>query len=306
MKKQLLAILRQAEDVVSGATLSARLGISRVSVWKHIHKLQALGYDFESTPKGYRLGEGPDIPYPWELPRFEDRIHYFSEVVSTMNTARKLARDGCSDFTVVLAGQQTDGRGRLQRLWDSQAGGLYFTLVIRPKIPPIWSYRYNFAAALVLARTIREQLDIAVNVKWPNDLLIDEKKVAGLLSEMEAEADQVTFISIGLGLNVNNTITADVPNAISLQQVVGKPVSRKELLGAFLDNYQAYISRGNLETVLVEWKKFTMTLNRAVMIETPREIIRGTAVGVDVGGGLIVDLGNGEQKTVVYGDCFHR
>ncbi len=299
-------MLRQKQGVVSGETLSAHLGISRVSIWKHIKKLQELGYQFESTPRGYRLGGEPDIPYPWELPHLGDRIHYLEKAVSTMDTARDLARGGCPDFTVVVAGRQTGGRGRLQRFWDSQAGGLYFTLVIRPEIPPTWSYRYNFAASLVLARTIRKMLDIKVDVKWPNDLLVNEKKVSGMLSELEAEADRVAFISIGLGLNVNNTLADDVPNAVSLCQVAGKSISRKQLLGAFLDNYREYISSGNLEAVVAEWKKYTVTLNRAVAIETPGETIRGTAIDVDAGGGLIVRLESGEEKTVVYGDCFHR
>ena len=302
----MLEIMRQSPEVVSGEALSARVGISRVSIWKHVKKLQALGYDIESSARGYRLGAEPDTAYPWELPRFEDRVHYLEEVVSTMATARDLARDGCPDFTVVIAGRQTGGRGRLQRRWDSQAGGLYFTLVIRPEIPPAWSYRYNFAASLELARTIRQMLDVQVDVKWPNDLLVNEKKVSGMLSEMEAEADRVTFINIGLGLNVNNVIAADVPNAASLSGAAGKPVSRKALLAAFLDNYQKRISAGGLDSVVAEWKKYTVTLNRAVTIETPAETVSGTAVDVDAGGGLVLRLDSGEEKTVVYGDCFHR
>jgi len=191
-------------------------------------------------------------------------------------------------------------------VWDSQAGGLYFTLVIRPEIPPAWSYRYNFAASLELARTIRELLDIKVDVKWPNDLLVAEKKVSGMLSEMEAEADRVSFITIGLGLNVNNDIAADVPNAASLSHFAGRKISRKELLGAFLDNYYQRLTAGDLETVVDDWKKYTVTLNCKVTIETPAETISGTAVDVDSGGGLIVRLDSGEMKTVVYGDCFHR
>ena len=299
-------MLRRKQGVVSGEMLSARLGISRVSIWKHIKKLQELGYAIESTSKGYCLGAEPDVAYPWELPRYEDRIHYLEETVSTMETARNLARGGCPDFTVVIAGKQTSGRGRLRRLWDSQAGGLYFTLVIRPEIPPAWSYRYNFAASLELARTIREMLSLDVSVKWPNDLLIGEKKVSGMLSEMEAEADRVSFINIGLGLNVNNDISADVPNAVSLKQLTGRRISRKELLGAFLENYQERISRDSLESIVAQWKEYTTTLNREVTIVTPRESISGTAVDVDENGGLMVRLGNGELKTVVYGDCFHR
>jgi BirA family biotin operon repressor/biotin-[acetyl-CoA-carboxylase] ligase len=306
MKKQILEILRRKQGVISGETLSARLGISRVSIWKHIKKLQELEYAIESTSKGYLLSAEPDVAYPWELPRYEDRIHYLEETVSTMETARSLARGGCPDFTVVIAGKQTGGRGRLRRVWDSQAGGLYFTLVIRPDIPPAWTYRYNFAASLELARTIREMLALDVSVKWPNDLLIGEKKVSGMLSEMEAEADRVSFINIGLGLNVNNDIAADVPNAVSLKQLAGRRISRKELLGAFLENYQKRISGDSLESIVARWKEYTVTLNREVTIVTPRESISGTAVDVDENGGLMVRLGNGELKTVVYGDCFHR
>jgi len=306
MKKRILEMMRQTAGVVSGETLSGAVGISRVSIWKHIKKLQELGYSIESTPKGYRLGDEPDIPYSWELPRFDDRVHYLAETVSTMETARDLARGGCPDFTVVIAGCQTGGRGRLRRVWDSQAGGLYFTIVLRPEIPPAWSYRYNFAASLELARTIRDLFDIRVDVKWPNDLLVTEKKVAGMLSEMEAEADRVGFINIGLGLNVNNDIAAGVPNATSLSHFAGHSISRKELLGAFLDNYHQRLTTGNLETVVDEWKEYTVTLNRKVTIETPVETVSGTAVDVDSGGGLVVRLDNGEMKTVVYGDCFHR
>jgi len=306
MKKRILEMMHQSAGIVSGETLSEALGISRVSIWKHIKKLQGLGYVIESTSKGYRLGDEPDTAYAWELPRFEDRVHYLDETESTMETARDLARGGCPDFTVVIAGRQTGGRGRLRRVWDSQAGGLYFTIVIRPEIPPAWSYRYNFAASLEMARTLRDLLDIPVDVKWPNDLLVNEKKVSGMLSEMEAEADRVGFINIGLGLNVNNDIAADVPNAASLSNLVGRKISRKELLGAFLDNYHQRITAGNLETVVDDWKKYTVTLNRKVTIETPAETVSGTAMDVDSGGGLIVRLDSGEMKTVVYGDCFHR
>ncbi len=298
--------MRQKQGVISGEILSDRLGISRVSIWKHIKKLQELGYAIESTSRGYRLGKEPDVAYPWELPRYEDRIHYFEEAVSTMETARDLARGGCPDFTVVIAGKQTSGRGRLRRLWDSQAGGLYFTLVIRPEIPPAWSYRYNFAASLELARTIRTMLNVKVDVKWPNDLLIGEKKVSGMLSEMDAEADQVSFINIGLGLNVNNDISMDVPNAVSLRQIAGRPISRKKLLGAFLDNFKKRISADSLESVVADWKKQTVTLNRAVTIVTPQESISGIAVDVDENGGLLIRLDSGELRTVVYGDCFHN
>jgi BirA family biotin operon repressor/biotin-[acetyl-CoA-carboxylase] ligase len=150
MKGLILKELRSRQDIVSGEYLSSTLGISRVSVWKHIHRLQELGYSILSTANGYQLLGSPDILFPWEFGDREDRIHYFAELSSTMDTAKEIARKNCSDFTVVIAGRQTAGRGRLNRQWLSEDGGLYFTLVLRPEIPLPASFRVNFLASLTL------------------------------------------------------------------------------------------------------------------------------------------------------------
>ncbi|GAF85753.1 unnamed protein product, partial [marine sediment metagenome] len=139
MKGQILKILRKENEVVSGEMLSSELGITRVSIWKHIRRLRESGYSIIGTPKGYRLINSPDIPFSWEFPERESQIHYFSEVTSTMDVAKDLARKGCPDFTVVVAGHQKKGRGRLKRIWFSSEGGLYFTIVLRPKISPVVS-----------------------------------------------------------------------------------------------------------------------------------------------------------------------
>ena len=203
-KAQLLKELRSQREIISGEHLSAVLGISRVSVWKHIHKLQELGYHIMSTPSGYRLIDSPDIPFPWEFSDHDYNILYYPEVSSTMDTAKELARKDCPDFTVVVAGRQTRGRGRLKRQWLSDDGGLYFTMVLRPDIPVLMSSRVNFLASLTLACVLRELFQIDAAVKWPNDILVDGHKISGMLSELEAETDRVLFINIGMGINVNN------------------------------------------------------------------------------------------------------
>ncbi|MGE0087592.1 MAG: biotin--[acetyl-CoA-carboxylase] ligase [Desulfococcaceae bacterium] len=306
MKKHILSRLRNSADAVSGGLLSSEMGISRVSVWKHIQKLQEMGYGIVSTGKGYQLRSSPDTPFPWEFPEREDNIHYYTETNSTMNIARDLARKGCPGFTVVIAGRQTQGRGRLQRQWFSDEGGLYFTVVVRPEIPAVLASRVNFAASLTLAGTLRRLFGIEAGVKWPNDILVNEKKLCGMLSEMETEADMVSFVSIGMGINVNNDPAVSEPNAVSLKNLLGYEVSKKELLSAFLDDFEKRISDGDYENVVDEWKKYTITIGRQVRVVTTKEIFEGRAADVDRDGSLILENAEGTKKTVSYGDCFHQ
>jgi BirA family biotin operon repressor/biotin-[acetyl-CoA-carboxylase] ligase len=184
MKSRILQLLRESEGIVSGSAICARLGTSRVAVWKHIQKLQALGYAIESGSKGYRLRLSPDSLHPWEFPGREDRMVYLPEATSTMDVAKDLARQQCPAYTVVIAGRQTQGRGRLRRRWASEEGGLYFTVVLRPRIPVLWSARVNFLSALVLAAVLRENYGVDAGLKWPNDILVRGRKLSGLLSEM--------------------------------------------------------------------------------------------------------------------------
>ena len=306
MKGKILTELRSRKDIVSGEYLSSILGISRVSVWKHIHKLQELGYNILSTSNGYQLIDSPDVLYSWEFPDREARIHYFFELSSTMDTAKELARKNCPDFTVVIAGRQTSGRGRLNRQWVSDDGGLYFTMVLRPNIPVALSSRMNFLASLTMAYVLREMYQIEAAVKWPNDILVNERKLSGMLSELEAEADRVFFINIGMGINVNNDPTGVEPGATSLKKLSGREISRIKLLGRFLDEFEDRLKNVDFENVISEWKKYSVTLQRQVRIVTQREVSEGLALDVDENGALVIELADGTQKTIVYGDCFHQ
>ncbi len=305
MKSQILKIFQSAKDVVSGEALSAALGISRVSVWKHIQKLQECGYDIDAGAKGYRLRSSPDIPYSWEFPDRERGVHYFSEVASTMDIARDMARKGAPHMTVVTAGRQTSGRGRLRRVWHSDDGGLYATVILRPDIPLQWCFRVNFAASLTLCRTIRRETGVAAVVKWPNDILVNGEKLSGMLSEMEAEAGMVSFITVGFGINVNNDPTPVEPAACSLQRLTGAMVSRKALLAAYIDELESYLRYTDFETTINDWKTLNCTIGKQVRVVAMQEISAGLAVDVDPGGALILKLADGSLKKILYGDCMN-
>jgi BirA family biotin operon repressor/biotin-[acetyl-CoA-carboxylase] ligase len=307
LKSQILKFLQEADGILSGEQMSTLLGVSRVSVWKHIRSLQEAGYPILSTPRGYRLDDLPDMLQPWGFPGREDRIHCHEEVVSTMEIARELARKGCPEFTVVTADRQTRGRGRLGRVWHSNPGGLYFTIVLRPALPAPLSSLTTFAAGLTWARFLKDAYGVDTGLKWPNDLLVGERKLSGMLSEMEAQGEMVTFVNIGIGLNVNNDPTAEEPQATSLARITGRKLARRDLLEGFLDRFEQKMAdpRG-LDTIIAEWKPFATTLNRAVKIVTTRETIEGIARDVDDSGALLLERPDGTLQRIIHGDCFHQ
>ena len=302
---ELLKELRSNKGLISGAQLSANLAIPEESVGRHIAELRKLGYQIVSTTQGYRLIGSPDIPFPWEFDEGKFNVVYYPEVSSTMDIAKDLGRKNCPDFTVVVAGRQTRGRGRLKRQWLSNEGGLYFTMVLRPDIPVLLSTRVNFLASLTLVRQIRELYEIDAAVKWPNDILVEGRKISGMLSELEAEFDRVMFISIGMGINVNNDPSLTEPMAASIKSITGRKTSKTLLLAQFLENFKNSLKIAKLENVISEWKKYTVTLNRRVKIVTLKEVSEGRAIDVEPDGTLVLELADGSRKRIVYGDCFH-
>lgn len=253
------------------------------------------------------MGDIRDTLYPADFPGREDKIKYYEKVPSTMDIAREMAHAGCPHLTVVIADRQTKGRGRLKRTWESDQGGLYFTLVLRPRLAPMKSYIINFIASLVLAKLLRQKYDIPAGVKWPNDILVNGKKICGMLSEMEAETQQVRFINLGIGINVNNDPTAVEPKATSIKRIQGRGVLRKNLLADFLDIFGSRLDAMDSVAsgdIISEWKQYTVTLNQRVRIVTTHEVSEGIAVDVDDNGALLLAQSDGTTKTIVYGDCF--
>jgi BirA family biotin operon repressor/biotin-[acetyl-CoA-carboxylase] ligase len=305
MKGQILKALRECSDYVSGETLSDQHVISRVSIWKHIRSLKENGYVIEASARGYRLVSSPDLLLPYEFPDLEQRIHYFPEIGSTMDAARELAKKGAGEGTIVIAEAQTRGRGRLSREWLSPEGGIYFTLILRPSISPAYAPRINLMASVAVAATIRKLFGLKAELKWPNDVLIEGRKVCGILAEMDAEMDVVNFVNVGIGINANTSVPQFEKTATSLKHALGKEISRKKFLNALLveiNRRQAQLMKVDL---LEEWEELSGTLNKYVKILSPGEVIVGRAIKVDTTGALIVKEKDGSVKKAVAGDCIH-
>ncbi|PIP35812.1 MAG: biotin--[acetyl-CoA-carboxylase] ligase [Desulfobacterales bacterium CG07_land_8_20_14_0_80_52_14] len=305
MKAQILSILRGSAEAVSGESIGTRLGVSRVAIFKQIGKLRELGYNIVSTPSGYQLRYEPDTLFPWAFPGREDRMHYFPETGSTMELARKLAREGCPSLTVVTADIQTRGRGRLDRLWQSEEGGLYFTVVTRPRLTPDACHQVIFVASWIVAFLLSEMYAIDARLKWPNDVLVQGKKIAGMLSEIEAESDQVLYVNIGIGINMNNDVSGVTSPATSVKTILGSRVSRRDFFAGFLDALEKHLGKEDFFGVLSRWKHMSDTLHRPVRIVTLKETIEGVAEDIDADGALVVRQKSGKSRRIVYGDCFH-
>jgi BirA family biotin operon repressor/biotin-[acetyl-CoA-carboxylase] ligase len=241
----------------------------------------ASGISIASSPKGYELVADPDSLVPWHFGERQERIHYFKEIPSTMDEAIALARQGCPACTVVVAQRQTLGRGRMKRTWVSADGGLYFTIVVRPTLAVMSASLVNLAAAIDMADLLRSAYSVDAVLKWPNDILAGHRKLCGILSQMEIEGGQVAYISIGIGLNVNNAPPKKEPAATSLRALLKRSLPRREILVEFLNRFEKRMTHFDADAVVAQWKANNATLGRPVRIETVDNTHTGTAVDID-------------------------
>ncbi len=290
-----------ADGSHTGPELADQFDISRAAVWNHIEDLRDRGFTIEGGPTGYTLTACPDfggdavslgLAAPFT-------IQYQPTVTSTNAWARDLAADGASDV-VCLADEQTGGRGRLDRSWASPSGGIWASLLIRPPVPPTDVPIYTLGVAVAIVDALAE-LDVAATIKWPNDVLVEGQKLAGVLTEMEGEADRVSWVILGVGINANIPVTALPENATSLQALVGS-VSRRRVTQQFLDRFDTL--RSQPETILAAWRDRATTLGQRVRVVTQRETIVGTAVDVEHPGTLLVETDTGVRE-ITAGDCEH-
>ncbi|MFZ5570526.1 MAG: biotin--[acetyl-CoA-carboxylase] ligase [Thermodesulfobacteriota bacterium] len=300
----LLRLLHMEKPGLPLEALCARLGLDRETVTELIRELSGRGHDIQAGPGGYCLAAPEDSLFPWEFPGREHRMHCYPVAESTMDIARRLARDGCPDFTAVTADRQHKGRGRLGRVWLSDPGGLYLTIIARPRMAPQFAFRVNFAASAVLARLLRQLYNLPAEVKWPNDILIQGRKISGMLSELGLEAGGIAFLNIGIGINVNNDPTPDEPRATSIRKETGHSVPRRRLLAAFLDALETKLRGDDLAGIIDEWKSMAMTIGKPVRIVTATDQYSGLAVDVDQNGALILESPDGSRRAIHYGDCF--
>jgi BirA family biotin operon repressor/biotin-[acetyl-CoA-carboxylase] ligase len=315
---KILFALRATPDGVSGADLAEQLGISRAAIWARIEELRRLGYGIEAGPHfGYRLVSAPDLLHADDLLAQLDRakiigrdIRVFEQTSSTNDVIEKLARDGVKEGVVVFAESQTKGRGRLGRKWISPAHkGLWFSVLLRPDLRPQETTRLTVAAATALRRAIQMQTGLQPEIKWPNDILVGGKKVAGILTELSAELDRVKHVILGIGVDVNLGAGEFPPElrrlATSLKIESGRTIPRAELATAILrelDRDYARICGGFFAEVADEWEAHGTTIGRDVTIQTGERRIRGRAESLDDDGALLVRTEHGHLERIIGGD----
>jgi BirA family transcriptional regulator, biotin operon repressor / biotin---[acetyl-CoA-carboxylase] ligase len=316
---QILRALRTAGDrPVSGADLAERLGISRAAVWARIDDFRKLGYDIHASPHdGYRLRSSPDLLLGDDLmallenPKTIGRdIRVFQETTSTNDIAEKLGRDGVKEGAVVFADTQTRGRGRLGRSWISARGkGLWFSVLLRPRLAPQAATQITVSSATAIARALRNHSGLPCQIKWPNDILVGDRKLCGILTEMNAEIEKIHYLVLGIGVNVNFD-SSDFPDelrpiATSVRIETGRSWARAPLAAAILRELDAVYQRvcvGGFEALAEEWESLCSTLGRRVEIAAGARVIQGFAESLDSEGALLVRTEHGRLERVVGGD----
>jgi BirA family transcriptional regulator, biotin operon repressor / biotin---[acetyl-CoA-carboxylase] ligase len=315
---KILLALRANPDGVSGADLAEQLGVSRAAVWARIEELRRVGYGIEAGPHfGYRLVNVPDALHADDLlarlgkTRVIGRdIRVFEQTTSTNDVIEKLARDGVREGVVVFAEAQTRGRGRLGRRWLSPGRkGLWFSILLRPALRPQEATQLTVASATALRRAIASVTPLQPEIKWPNDILVGGKKVAGILTELNAELDRVRHVILGIGVDVNLGAAEFPPElrklATSLKIESGRMISRAELATIILrelDADYARIGGGGFAKVADEWEAHCQTIGRNVTIQIGDRRRRGRAETLDDDGALLLRTEHGRLERVTGGD----
>ena len=278
MKNLILQKLKQNQGHISGEDLSKVFNVSRTAIWKHINELRKEGYNIESSSKkGYKLCSTPDLLDARELKIPEGQllgreVVHFKEIDSTNNYAKKIANDGCPHGTIVVAEKQTLGRGRVGREWKSYNNdGIWFSIVLRPDVDPENIQMVTLAASVAVVEAISQDQGIVCGIKWPNDIILNNYKLGGILTELSAEPGHINYVVVGIGININQDIFDDeIKNkATSLKIHTGMPISRVNLLGNILSKFEEIYNillEGNTQEIINRWSKYSVTLGKEVKV----------------------------------------
>jgi BirA family biotin operon repressor/biotin-[acetyl-CoA-carboxylase] ligase len=308
IRKQLLELFSKADGgFLSGQMISEKLGCSRTAVWKHIEDLRKEGYELEAVRRlGYRIAQKPDkvtaneIHLGLETEYIGRHIHFQETVDSTQKIAARLGYEGAPEGTVVVAEEQTAGRGRLNRQWYSPSGtGIWMSILLRPNIPVHQAPQLTLLAAVSVAQAI-EEIGITVGIKWPNDILIGGKKAVGILTELQADPDRIHAVIVGIGINVNQQsyhFASEIENiATSLCIETGTHVNRATLMQRIFANmeklYKEYLQNG-FTVIKVLWESYAISIGKEIKARTMHETLIGTAIGITDDGVLILEEKNG-------------
>lgn len=315
-KEEILTRLRQSDGYLSGEQLSETLGVSRAAVWKAITALRESGYAIDSaTNRGYRLIASPDVLTPEEIRcglrtrTIGKKIVVLQEVDSTNEEAKRQAQCGAPDGSVFLAEQQTGGKGRLGRIWESPAGtGIWFSVLLRPSLVPSEISSITLLAGIAVCRGIRSTTGCAAKLKWPNDVVIGSRKVCGILTEMAAEIERVEYVVLGIGINVNTeAFPAELAEkATSLRIEAGSAFPRAAILRAVLEELESLLLGAKtgcaFQEILDEYKSLCVSLNRRVGFFWNGVRQTGMAVDVSSSGELIVERDGGGRVPINAGE----
>lgn len=308
---------KQKESYISGQMLSNELGISRSAIWKHMNELKKDGYVIEAKARrGYRIIQAPEklsentISWGLETTWLGKRIVHKDSIPSTQRLAHELALNQAANGTIVIADEQIDGKGRMGRTWYSGKGkGIWMSMILRPNILPYLAPQLTLLTATVLAEVMDSNLGIRPQIKWPNDVLIDGKKVAGILTEMQAEQDQVLYVIIGIGINVNQS-TSDLPKdlqerATSFQIESGIQRELTPIIQAFLTTFEkkfsTYLEEG-FHPVKSTWENYGFRLHETLHIRTGKSEWQGVFQGIAEDGALLAKRENGKIEKVYSGE----
>lgn len=303
MKSEILEALRQTDGYVSGQELCNQFGVSRTAVWKAINQLKEAGYVIEAVPnKGYHIVSAPDLMNKAELESLRNtkwagrEIFYYDTIDSTNIKAKELAEAGHPSGTLVVADKQESGRGRRGRSWESPAQtGIFMTLMLKPDINPNHASMLTLVTAMAVAKAICDCTGTEAQIKWPNDIVMNGKKICGILTEMSAQFDYINHIVIGIGINVHNmhfpTEIQEMASSILLE--TGKKIRRAELIEKILERfeeyYAVYLETEDLSGLINEYNRSLVNMNKNVRVLDPKEPFEGKAMGITKKGELIVD-----------------
>ena len=318
IKEKILSQLINAKgEPVSGQKLADELHISRTMIWKHLKSIEEDGYVIEAIKKkGYVLQSIPDLVTPEQIiPNLNTKqlgrtIDYYTTCESTQIIAADKAREAAPHGTVVIAEEQTDGRGRLDRSWNSTANkGIWMSVIIRPAISPQFAAQFTLVSAVAITQAIQEVTNLTPEIKWPNDILINGKKVTGILTELQADMDIVHSIIIGIGVNVNQELSAFEESiqktATSLKIENGEEIDRSLLVAKilyYLEKYgELYVENG-FKPIKILWESHNCTIGKRIRATTLQETFEGVALGITNDGVLEIKLDSGEIRGVYSAD----
>ena len=304
MKEEILRLLRSADGYISGQELCNRFGVSRTAVWKAINQLKEAGYEIEAQQnKGYRLKAAPDLMTEAEIKSLmhtdwvAKEVLYFDTIDSTNTKAQELAEKGYPSGTLVVADKQESGKGRRGRSWVSPSGtGIFMTLMIKPDINPNNASMLTLVAALAVAKAITSVTDEEAMIKWPNDIVVNGKKVCGILTEMNAQFDYINHIVVGIGINVHNESFPEEISQMASSLMIeagGKRFHRAQIIAEtmsyFEQYYDTFLKTQDLSALVREYDELLVNMNKAVRVLDPKEPFDGKAMGITPKGELIVD-----------------